>query len=573
MWQYASPSMPSDTLQTKTEFRMKHRAIKYSLLGLVVVATLSLCIFATRNDAGLGRNMEIMINLMRAIATEYVDEVDADEMMRNGAEGIASKLDPYTDFIPEEDMPDFEAMTTGRYGGIGALIRKKGDYVIIAEPYKGSPADEAGFKVGDKIVAINGESMQGAKVEDISKRLRGEPNTVVKVTIERLIDGTTVEHKIRRRRIAIPSISYVGYVAEGVGYIRHGDFTDKCYEDMRAAILRLQSEGELKSLILDYRNNGGGLLHSAIKILSLFVPKGTMVVETRGRGMATRKLYTEYEPLLPTTPLAVLINGNSASAAEIVAGAIQDLDRGVLLGQRSFGKGLVQSTVPLGYNAFAKITVGKYYIPSGRCIQAVNYSKDGRAEIVADSLIGEFKTSRGRKVYDGGGIMPDKVVPTKYISNFAATLYLMGIIEDFGDEYIKKHGNKPIDVNSFSINDEDYADFVRMVEGRDIPYKSESRVALERLRKALASERNTSLEESLSAIDKGLNDDKLSNLKTFRKEIVESINTNIVLRYAYAEGVIANSLTDDEVVEEAITLLNNSAEYKRITTEQDTARK
>ena len=264
---------------------------------------------------------------------------------------------------------------------------------------------------------------------------------MVKVSIEKLIDGTTVEHKIRRRRIAIPSISYVGYVAEGIGYIRHSDFTDKCYEDMRAAILRLQSEGELKSLILDYRNNGGGLLHSAIKILSLFVPKGTMVVETRGRGMATRKLYTEYEPLLPTTPLAVLINGNSASAAEIVAGAIQDLDRGVLLGQRSFGKGLVQSTTPLGYNAFAKITVGQYYIPSGRCIQAVNYSKDGRAEVVADSLIGEFKTSRGRKVYDGGGIMPDKVVPTKYISNFAATLYLMGIIEDFGDEYIKKYGS------------------------------------------------------------------------------------------------------------------------------------
>ena len=552
---------------------MKQKFIKYTLLVGLLLSLIAGCIFATRNDAGLGRNMEIMVNLMRAISTEYVDEVDADEMMRNGANGITSKLDPYTTFIPEEDMPDFETMTTGRYGGIGALIRKKGDYVIIAEPYKGSPADEAGLKVGDKIVAINGESMRGTKVEDISKRLRGEPNTVVKVTIEKLLDSTTVECKIRRRRISIPSITYAGYVAEGVGYIRHADFTDKCYKDMRAAILRLQSEGELKALILDYRNNGGGLLQSAINVLSLFVPKGTMVVETRGRGMATRRLYTEYEPLLPNTPLAVLINGNSASAAEIVAGAIQDLDRGVLLGQRSFGKGLVQSTAPLGYNAFAKITVGKYYIPSGRCIQAVNYSADGRAEAVADSLIGEFKTARGRKVYDGGGIMPDKLVPVKHISTFAATLYLMGIIEDFGDDYVRRNGMKEIDVRTFSITDDDYSDFVRMVEGRDVPYKSESRIALNKLREALKEEHNTSLEESLNTIEQGLKDDKLSNLNTFRKEIIESINTNIVLRYAYAEGVIANSLAEDATINEAIALLANNKEYNRIITEQDTARK
>ena len=552
---------------------MKHKFLKYTLLAVAVAALCAGGIFATRNDFGLGRNMEIMVNLMHAISTQYVDKVDADEMMENGANGITSKLDPYTDFIPEKDMPDFEAMTTGRYGGIGALIRKKGDYVIIAEPYKGSPADENGLKIGDKIVAIDGKDMRGAKVEDISKRLRGEPNTTVSVTIEQLLTGERKELKIRRRRIVIPSITYSGYVAEGVGYIRHADFTDKCYDDMRAAILRLQSEGELKSLILDYRNNGGGLLQSAVKVLSLFVPKGTMVVETRGRGDKSQKLYTEYEPLLPNMPLAVLINGNSASAAEIVAGAIQDLDRGILIGQRSFGKGLVQATAPLGYNSFAKITVGKYYIPSGRCIQAVNYSTDGRAEQVADSLIKEFKTSRGRKVYDGGGIMPDKRIKPKYISSFAATLYLMGIIEDFGDDYIKCNGSKSIDVKSFTISDEDYADFAKMVMARDIPYKSESRTALEKLRKSLAKERNTSLNEALDAIDKGLKDDKQSNLETFRKEIVEQINQNIVLRYAYATGVIANSLRDDSEIQEAVKLLSNDAEYKRITSEQDTARK
>lgn len=552
---------------------MNRKTLKYTLVAIAVTAIFAGGIFATRNDFGLGRNMEIMVNLMHAISTQYVDKVDADEMMENGAKGITSKLDPYTDFIPEKDMPDFETMTTGRYGGIGALIRKKGDYVIIAEPYKGSPADENGLKIGDKIVAIDGKDMCGAKVEDISKRLRGEPNTIVKVTIERLLTGEREELKIRRRRISIPSITYAGYVAKGVGYIRHADFTDKCYDDMRAAILRLQSEGELKSLILDYRNNGGGLLQSAVKVLSLFVPKGTMVVETRGRGEKSQKLYTEYEPLLPNTPLAVLINGNSASAAEIVAGAIQDLDRGVLIGQRSFGKGLVQATAPLGYNSYAKITVGKYYIPSGRCIQAVNYSTDGRAEQVADSLIKEFKTVRGRKVYDGGGIMPDKRIKPKYISSFAVTLYLMGIIEDFGDEYIKRNTSKRIDVKNFSISDTEYADFVAMVMKRDVPYKSESRTALEKLRKSLANERNTSLNEALDTIDKGLKDDKQSNLETFRKEIIEQINQNIVLRYAYAEGVIANSLRDDEEVQEAIKILSDEAEYRRISTEQDTARK
>lgn len=552
---------------------MKRKILKYTLLVGAAVVIFSAGVFATRNDFGLGRNMEIMVNFMHAISNNYVDKVDADELMQNGAEGITSKLDPYTDFIPEKDMPSFEQMTTGRYGGIGSLIRKKDDYVIIAEPYKGSPADESGLKIGDKIVAIDGKDMRGVKVDEISKRLRGEPNTTVNITVERLLTGEREELKIRRRRISIPSITYSGYVAEGVGYIRHADFTDKCYEDMRAAILRLQSEGELRSLVLDYRNNGGGLLQSAVKVLSLFVPKGTMVVEMRGRNGASDKLYTPYEPLLPSIPIVVLINGNSASAAEIVAGAIQDLDRGVVVGQRSFGKGLVQSTIPLGYNAYAKITTAKYYIPSGRCIQAMNYSTDGRAEAVADSLISEFKTSRGRKVYDGGGIMPDKRLESKSVSAFAVILYLTGVIEDYGDIYYKKHHATPIDVKNFSISDKDYADFVAMAVERDIPYKSESRTALEKLRAALKKERNNSLEEALAAIDKGLNDDKRSCFATFRDDIVEQINQNIVLRYAYANGVIANSLRNDNELNEAIKTLADKVEFERILTSQDTQRK
>lgn len=552
---------------------MKRRILKYTLIAIVAVSIFVGGIFATRNDFGLGRNMEIMVNFMHAISTQYVDKVDADEMMKNGAAGITAKLDPYTDFISEKEMPDFEQMTTGRYGGIGSLIRKKGDYVIIAEPYKGSPADESGLKIGDKIVAIDGKDMRGAEIENISKALRGEPNTTVKVTVERLLTGEREELKIRRQRISIPSITYADYVADGVGYIRHADFTDKCYEDMRAAILRLQSKGELKGLVLDYRNNGGGLLQSAVKVLSLFVPKGTKVVEMRGRNGVMETLHTQYEPLLPSIPIVVLINGNSASAAEIVAGAIQDLDRGVVVGQRSFGKGLVQSTLPLGYNAYAKVTTAKYYIPSGRCIQAMNYSKEGRAEAVADSLINEFKTARGRKVYDGGGIMPDRRVDSKYVSTFALVLYLTGVVEEFGDIYYKQHHATPIDVKNFSISEKDYADFVAMAMERDIPYKSESRVALEKLRSALKKERNDSLEEALATIDKGLNDDKRSCFETFRDDILEQINQNIVLRYAYAEGVIASSLRSDKELKVAIETLADKAEYERILTSQDTARK
>lgn len=552
---------------------MRRGFFKHILLTLALTSVVVGVEAKTRNDFNLGRNMEIMINMMHTLSTQYVDKIDADEMARNAANGITSKLDPYTSFIPEKEWAEFERQTRGQYGGIGSLIRKKGDYVMIAEPYKGSPADEAGLKIGDKIVAIDGKDIRGWKIDAVSANLRGEPNTTVSVTVERLLTGKQETLKIRRQRIVLPSVTYVGFIAEGVGYIRHADFTENCYQHMRQAIKHLQSKGELRSLILDYRNNGGGLLSSAVDVLSLFVPKGTMVVEMRGRNGNSRKLYTEHEPLLPDTPLAVLINGNSASAAEIVSGTLQDLDRAVLLGERSFGKGLVQTTMHVGYNSYMKLTTHKYYIPSGRCIQATNYNDEGRAKPIADSLIQEFKTAGGRKVYDGGGIMPDKKIEPEYISSFAVVLMLMGIVDDFGDEYMKRNHQKAIDVKNFSISDADYEEFIKMAMERDIPYKSESRIALEKLRSALAKERNTSLGETLDTIDKGLKDDIRSNLETFRKEIVEQINENIVLRYAYSAGVIANSLKGDTAVLAAKELLANSEEYQRIITKQDTEKR
>lgn len=546
----------------------------YSILALTAVASLTL--YSTRNDFGLGRNMEIMVNLMRAVNTEYVDSVASDKLMRHGADGILRNLDPYCTYLSEEDMKEFRRMTTGKYGGIGAAIRQDSNLVRIAEPYKGSPADKAGLKIGDKIVEIEGKSAVGMTSSDVSNLLRGEPNTTVRVTVEQVADGKRKQHKIRRERISIPSVSYADYVADGIGYIIHSDFTDDCYTEMRAAIERLQSKGTLKGLILDYRSNGGGVLQSAVKVLSLFVPKGTMVVEMKGRNKSESKRFTtEYEPLLPDLPLVVLIGENSASAAEIVSGALQDLDRAVIIGSRSYGKGLVQTTIPLGFGSYGKITTAKYYIPSGRCIQAMRYTDEGRAQSVPDSLINEFKTAAGRKVYDGGGIMPDSKVEAEYVSAFAATLFLMGIIDDFGDNYYRNNPNLQIDPKSFTITDSDYEQFCKMVESRDVPYKSESRVAVEKLRKALSKERyaDNTLTEAMQVIEKNLKDDKMNNLTTYKSDIVRTINADIVVRYAYAEGRTANGIAHDKGIAAAIEMLGDSARMKQILTTQDTVRK
>lgn len=552
------------------------KTIRYIVAVVAMVATAGIFTFAGRDDFGLGRNMELMVNMMRELSTHYVDRLNPDEMMRNAADGMVSNLDPYTSYLSEEDMKEFELATTGKYGGIGSLIRKRGDYIVIAEPYKGSPADRAGLKIGDKIVAIGKEDAKGFTTEQVSSRLKGDPNTNVKITVEGLIDGKRRNLSIKRERIAIPGISYSGMLNDSVGYIRHADFTDGCYDDMRSAIERLRQSGELKALILDYRNNGGGVLQEAVKIVSLFTPKGTEVVSTKGRVESENKTFrTELEPLLPEIPLVVLVNGHTASSSEIVAGALQDMDRAVVLGQKSFGKGLVQSSRPIGYDAYIKLTTAKYYIPSGRCIQNIDYSNhDSEAREVADSLIREFKTRNGRKVYDGGGIMPDVPIEAEYISRFALTLYAMGIIDEFGDEYMKRHHAESIDLNTFSISDEEYERFVEFTKGRDVAYISETRHTLGQLKKALEADRfDAQLATHIATIEQELKDDTESNLRTYRDEIVESLNSNIVMRYHYSEGAIKHSLGSDKEVKAAMELLANPTEYRQILSSRDTRRK
>lgn len=548
------------------------------VLPFVVVASVVTGIWAAKSDFGLGRNMEIMVNMMRELTTQYVDELSPDDLMNNGAAGMVRNLDPYTEYMSESAMGEFEMQATGKYGGIGATIRMKRDSsgVVIAQPYKGTPSDRAGLKIGDRFVSIDGEDVTGFTTEQISSRLKGVPGTTVRLGIKRLMTGQVEEMEIERARISIPGVPYAGFVADGIAYIRHDDFSDGCYDDMRAHVERLRSSSELRGVILDYRDNGGGSVSEAVKILSMFVPKGTEVVTMKGRTEQSKQSYTtDSAPVLGDVPVVALINGNSASASEIVCGALQDLDRGVLIGQRSYGKGLVQRVVPLQYNSYLKLTTAKYYIPSGRCVQRINYRHgNGRDENVPDSLITEFRTRNGRKVYDGNGLIPDLKLEPEYISTFAVMLYNMGYIEDFLDEYVRRNPSLKVDNRTFSISDKDYEDFMTFMADKDVPYESQTRLALDMLKRTAKQERyDEAFAEELEQISEKLKDQKMDNLRNYRAEITELLNSDIVLRHNYYEGVVEHSLVGDSVVMQAVELLGDRARYDKILREQDTEKR
>lgn len=525
----------------------------------------------TDRDFELGKSIEILANIMREFDMGHVDDIDASELLNAATTGMIAVTDPYSEYISEEAMADFEMMTTGRYAGVGSLIRKKGDYVLFAQPYKGSPSDEAGIKIGDKILYINGEDMKGRPVGDISARLRGEPETTVEVVVERNYDFSVDTLQLTRRRISIPSIGYAGYVRDGIAYIMHNDFIEGSYNEMRSALEEIMATDTLRGIILDYRSNGGGVMDEAVDIASLFLPRGTRIVSLMGRDSTSLRHYTtEHAPLAADVPIVILVNGSSASASEILAGALQDTDRAVVMGQRTYGKGLVQGTRHVGYNSYLKYTTAKYYIPSGRCIQSRNFNRGGQTTMVPDSLISEFRTAGGRKVYDGGGIVPDVKVQTEYVSRFALTLYAMGYMEDWADEYMRKHGNETIDIRTFSLTDEDYADFCSFIQERDVPYESETRRALTALEQAAENDRyDETLSEAIAYLKELVKDDKMSNMETYRDEIMEALTADVILRYAYSEGVAEYSMVHDEVVDQAVELLLNSEEYERILREQD----
>ncbi len=556
-------------------------SINIRALGIVALATL-LCVSGAsaqsterqQRDLELSQSMEIVTNIMRELESGYVDDINAPELLEAAAAGLILVTDPYSDYYSEKEMSDFEMMTTGRYAGVGSLIRKQGDYVLFAQPYKGSPSDEAGIEIGDKILSIGGEDMKGRPVGDISSLLRGEPGTSIDVVVERNYDKSIDTIHLTRRRISIPSVGYAGFVRDGIAYIQHNDFIDGSYNEIRSALEGIMATDSLRGIILDYRSNGGGVMQEAVNIASLFLPRGERIVSLMGRDSSSlRHFATEHEPLAPDVPIVVLVNGSSASASEILAGALQDTDRAVIMGQRTYGKGLVQGTRHVGYNSYLKYTTAKYYIPSGRCIQSRNYSSlksGGEVTVVPDSLITEFRTAGGRKVYDGGGIVPDVKVDVEYVSRFALTLYSMGYMEDWADEYMRRHHDEEIEIRTFSLTDEDYAAFCRFIEERDVPYESETRRALTELEKAVKNDRyNASLDKAVEALKKLVKDDKMSNMQNYREQIMEALTAAIVLRHAYSEGVVEYTMAHDDLIDQAVELLLNSEEYNRILREQD----
>ena len=557
------------------------KGIKYTLLIAGLAGCLLLGAAAKDSIYNLGKNIEILVNMLRSIELFYVDNVESDKVLGAAADGMTKILDPYTEYIPADEMEAFEQMTTGKYGGVGSLIRLRGDYVEFSSPYKDSPADRAGIRPGDLIVEIEGESTKGYTTDKVSSLLRGDAGTSVRITVEKFPTKEREELKIKRERIAISGVPYYGMVADSVGYILHNEFTESCSADFLKAYEALRAEG-IKGLVLDYRGNSGGLLGEAVEILSMFLPQGSEVVSTRSskEGAKNRVLTTTTPPLDVDIPIVVLTDNGSASAAEIVAGALQDHDRAVLLGQRTYGKGLVQTSIPLGHNSYMKITTEKYYLPSGRCIQAIDYAahnEDGSVASVPDSLVVEHHTALGRKVYDGGGVMPDVKMEPEYVSSFAVVVYAQGFIDDFLNDYCARHHEElqaTVIPAQYHLSEEAYEEFVAFMADKKVVWESYANRLWKQFKKAAENERwEENMSEQMEAIERNITNDTKDNLLLYRQELQTIIENQMVGRYCYREGQTAHTLPEDAELKAAVELLLDAERYNTIRTTQDTARK
>ena len=512
------------------------------------------------------KNIEIFTDLYKELDLFYVDEVNSGDLIKTAIDQMLKSLDPYTTYIPESDIEDYRFMTTGQYGGIGSMITKRGEYVFISEPYEGFPAQKAGLMAGDKIVEVNGKSAKGKSTEELSSVLKGQPNTEVTVLLER--DGELLTKTFKREKVTVKSVPYYGFLKDGIAYIKLRSFTRNCANDIKDALTDLKSQQELKGIVLDLRSNPGGLLNESIDIVNLFVEKGEEIVVTKGKIKDWEKSYkARKSPEDLETPLIVLINSNSASASEIVSGSIQDLDRGVIIGRRSYGKGLVQQTRKLSYNSQLKVTVAKYYIPSGRCIQALDYSnrnEDGSVGTVPDSLISTFYTRNGREVKDGGGVMPDIKMKNEEIADVTISIIRKSLIFDFATEF--RYKNEEIAaVEDFEITDEIFDDFISFLSDKEYEYTTSTEEALD-IFKEITDEEGTSelIEEEFTLLLEKIKSNKKNDLQNSKKELKEFLANEIVSRYYYQEGRIIERLQHDKDIEEALRLLDNLEEYQSI---------
>lgn len=516
----------------------------------------------------ISKNLDIFVTLYKELNNNYVDDINASELMQTGIDAMLEDLDPYTVYIPESEIEDYRFMTTGEYGGIGSLIHQQNGKIIISEPYENSPAQKSGLKAGDRIIKVNDKTAEGKSVEDVSSILKGQPGTTLKLEIERPGMNKPLNFNITREKIVLDAVPYFGMLNDKIGYIKLSSFTQTASAEVKKALLELKQNPGMKGLILDLRDNGGGLLTEAVNIVNLFVNKGELVVSTKGKQMDKNKTYrTMIDPVDPNIPLAVLVNGASASASEIVCGALQDLDRAVVIGRNTFGKGLVQNIIPLTYNTQVKVTVAKYYIPSGRCIQAIDYAhKDGngKAGHIPDSLITAYKTQHGRTVYDGKGIAPDVELDTTHFSSVTFNLYAKYLIFDFATKYAAEH----LQIDSpdqFKITDEIFNDFKKFVAEKGFEFSTPADKDLTDL-KASAEEEGCweDIKNDYEALKTRIENHKSQDIDNKRDEISQLLQLEIVSRYYYQKGRIESSLSIDKDLQESIKIINNSPVYTAI---------
>ncbi len=539
---------------------------KLAFWSLITVTSISSFAFVS-GYFEVSKNLDIFTTLFREVNIYYVDETKPGDMIEKAIDAMLKDLDPYTTYIPESDIEDFRFQTTGQYGGIGAMIRKKGDYVVIAEPYKGFPADNAGLIAGDKLLEIDGKSVKGKTTQDVSSVLKGQPGVEVELLIERPGTEKLLKKVFTREEVKVKSIPYMGMVSEGIAYLRLRSFTRNCANEVKDAITKLKDENEVKGLILDLRGNPGGLLNESVDLCNLFIEKGQEVVSTKGKIKEWEKSYkTHKTPLDLEIPLVVLINQSSASASEIVSGTIQDLDRGLVIGKKSFGKGLVQQTRKLSYNSQLKVTVAKYYTPSGRCIQALDYGNrndDGSVGKVADSLKTAFKTRNGRTVYDGGGVDPDITVEQDMYAEIVGSILSKQLIFDFATQFVIAH-DSIAQPGEFKITDTLYEEFVTFVSDKDYDYETHTEKDLTELIKQADEDSYSDFKKDLEALKKKLISYKEDDIHKYQSQVSELILSELMSRYYYQEGRVKAALKEDSVLDEAINVLNDSKKYKEI---------
>src|SRR5688572_619466 len=544
--------------------------LKKTVAGLLVGAIgFGLFSFKTENERyfDIAKNLDIFATLFKEVNTYYVDEVTPGKLVKTGIDAMLKSLDPYTNYISEDDIEDFRTQTTGQYGGIGAVVGKRDGKTIIQLPYEGMPAQKAGLLIGDEILKIDGIDITKKNNSDVTKLLKGQANTTVKLDIKRYGVDKPFEVVVTRDKIQIENVPYYGMVTNDIGYFQLSGFTNDAGREVRTAVLKLKEAGA-KKIIFDLRDNPGGLLNEAVNISNLFVDKGKDIVSTKGKVTEWNKVYKALDdPLDTDIPLVILTSSRSASASEIVSGVMQDYDRAVLVGERTFGKGLVQATRPLSYNSQLKVTTAKYYIPSGRCIQEVDYShrkEDGSLGKIPDSLRVAFKTSRGRTVYDGGGVAPDIEVKEKDYADISKTLGNKGYFFEYANKYRAEHPTIPA-AKEFNLSEAEYQKFVAFLGKKDISYSTSVEQSIDDLvKKAQAEKHYDDVKAEIEQLRKKVSHNKANDLNRFKPEIKELLEQEIALRYYFQKGAIEASFDDDQDIITAMNVLNDPQKFNAL---------